>query len=172
MAKTIKHLTGIEVMLDPVNLTKTKQKNAEKWCSDNLILATHIIYVPPPDVEDNSCALDYMTYNFLKEEMKKSVPEKEIMILNFPYSTKDIPAILINCVKFELMEDFQKLLNVFQPLALDFNYENNMNCMELMKKIKLAQAETDTFQKGDTPKIIITDQSDHFDEPKEIDVLL
>lgn len=159
-------------MLDPVNLT-LKQKNTEKWCSDNLILATHIIYIPPPEIEDNTCALDYMTYNFLKEETKKSNPEKDIIILNFPYSTRDIPAILINCMKFEMMEDFHKLLNVFQPLAPDFNYENNINCMELMKQIQLAQAETDTMRKNEAPTIIVTQQCEfHIEEPRENDGLL
>ncbi|KAJ8933979.1 hypothetical protein NQ314_013659 [Rhamnusium bicolor] len=91
LAKTVKHLTGIEVMLDPVNLSKIKPKNADKWCCDNLVLATHIIYITPPDIDDNNCELDCITYNFLKEETKKTVPEKDIIILNLPYSTKDIP---------------------------------------------------------------------------------
>ncbi|KAJ8981744.1 hypothetical protein NQ317_004924 [Molorchus minor] len=134
-------------MLDPVNLTKTKQKNNEKWCSDNLILASHIIYIASPIVDDNNCELDYMTYNFLKEETKKTVPEKEIMILGLSYCTKDIPSILVNCVNFELMDEFHKFLNIFQPRSPDFNYENNINCMELMKKIKIAQVETESLKK-------------------------
>ncbi|KAJ8915101.1 hypothetical protein NQ315_000353 [Exocentrus adspersus] len=160
LAKTIKHLTAIEVMLDPISLSKTKQKHAEKWCSDNLILATHILYVAPPDIDDNACALDCMTYSFLKGETKKSIPEKNIIILHLPYSTKELPSVLQKCVKFELMVDFQKLLKVFQPLAPEFNYENNINCMELTARIKQTQAEMENFHR-----------LDEFDEP-EISVLL
>ncbi|KAJ8944433.1 hypothetical protein NQ318_002130 [Aromia moschata] len=169
LAKTVKNSTGIEVMLDPVSLTRTKQKNAEKWCSDNLILASHIIYVAPPSVDDDNCELDYMTFNFLKEETKKSVPEKEIVVLLLPYSTREVPSILVGCTKFELMGDFPRFLNIFQPMSSDFSYENDINYMQLVAKIRLAQAETDYRKTSEAPRIVITDQSE---EPNEIDGLL
>lgn len=155
-------------MLDPVNTAKAKEKGANRWCSDNLILATHIIYVAPPFVEDNQYELDYMTYSFLKEETKKYDSDKKILVLSFPYSSRDIPVVLMNCDKFELMNDFSSFVNIFQ-LSCNSNYQNNINYVELSEKIKIASAETEKF--AATPKILVTEQTENVDSA-EIDVLL
>nr|CAH7720559.1 unnamed protein product [Callosobruchus chinensis] len=166
LAKAVKYITGVEVMLDPLSTTVTKQDNSEKWCSDNLIRATHIIYVIPPQNEGTSeYEFDYMTYSFLKEEMRKNNSSKKIVVVSFPYCNKHVPQVLSGCPKFEFMDDFAAFLGIFKFVLSSFDYQNNINYIELSGKVKQVVNEMGVCNKA--PKILVTGE-----EETEIDVLL
>nr|CAI5868444.1 unnamed protein product [Callosobruchus analis] len=166
LAKAVKYITGVEAMLDPLSTTVTKQDNSEKWCSDNLIRATHIVYVVPPMNEGaNEYEFDYMTYSFLKEEMRKNNSNKKIVVVGFPYSNKHVPQILSSCPKFEFMDDFAAFLGIFKFVLSSFDYQNNINFIELSGKVKQVVNEMDVCRKA--PTILVTGE-----EESEVDVLL
>ncbi|XP_023019906.2 uncharacterized protein [Leptinotarsa decemlineata] len=171
LTKTIKALTDTEVILDPVNSGKPRGKTEEKWCSDNLILASHILYINPPLVDESPHDLDYSTFCFLKDEVKNLKSTKKVISIYFPYSWREAPYILGGCLCFELMQDFADFIAVFSTDKSKVDYRTHTDCKELADKIRVATLETERLQK-ELPEIIITEQTEVSEEPQEADVLL
>ncbi|KAG5898708.1 hypothetical protein JTB14_030656 [Gonioctena quinquepunctata] len=170
LAKTIENLTGIEVILDPVNLKRPKEKTVEKPCNDDLIFATYILYVNPPALDDSPHDLDCMTYYFLNAEIRNLESRKKIVPIFFPYSWRESPYFLGGCSCVSLMEDFSEFISIF-PLQRKVDYLTHPHCVELTDKIEAAALEMDHVQKV-LPKIVVTEQAEVSDEPREVDVLL
>lgn len=167
LANTIKHLTGIDVIVDPLNITKNTKGNVLKQCSDNLILSSHILYLTPPvsgEIEDY--ILDGMTYNFLKKETLRPNSEKKIVVVYFPYTNSEPPLFLNGCSKFELMKDFMSFMNIFEESLESRNYDNDLVYKDLCDKIKKALSEAENLSRN-LPNIVI-----EHSEPREVDVLL
>lgn len=175
LAKTITHLTGLDVITDPLNVPRNKKDKSCKLCVDHLIFASYIIYITPPAAKENArelecCGLDCMLYSFLKKEAAATTSEKKIVVVHFEYTDSEAPLILSCCSKFELMKEFSEFMNIFRCISENSNYENDLVCNELSEKIKGTQLETNNLFIS-LPKIVIN-YNDTSDEPKEIDVLL
>lgn len=167
LATTIKHLTGIDVIVDPLNITKNAKENFVKQCSDNLILSSYIIYLTPPiSGETENYMADGATYNFLRKETQKPNSGKKILVVTFPYTNNEAPPFLCGCSKYELMKDFTSFMHVFEDFIGNLNCENDLICKDLSDRIKSAQSETENLMKN-LPNILI-----EHNEPREIDVLL
>ncbi|XP_072396055.1 uncharacterized protein [Diabrotica undecimpunctata] len=156
-----------ETIVDRINLTKVEEKSVEKFCSDNLILSTHIVYVNPPYTDDDSSGLDYMTFNFIKEETKKNSSDRKLLVVRLPYSKKDVPSILSRAAHFDLVQDFPAFINSFSSIDVQADYSKLPTYMELSKKIEVANIEADNINV--VPEIVVTED---IDEPKELDGLI
>lgn len=145
----------------------TPKKNLEEWCTDDLFLATYIIYIPPPQF-DSHTDLDNITHNFLAEKQSDN-----IIVLYFPYSNENIPQILKNnTAKYHLMDEFEQFIKLLKNTKTMTNILNNLYYGDLMKKIKAAKYETD-MKINSMPKIIITeDLNENEEESTEKDGLL
>ncbi|CAG9862886.1 unnamed protein product [Phyllotreta striolata] len=166
LINSIEDLSDPPVLVDRINLTKVKEKTVEKFCSDNLILATHIIYVNPPSTDAESTSLDYMTFNFLKQETKKATAERKLIVVRLPYSRIDSPSILSSASRFELIKDFQGFIKNFSTLQPP-DFCKNGAFVELEKKIEAARIENENLMS--IPEIVVTTDNE---EPKEVDELI
>lgn len=142
----------------------TPKKDLEKWCTDDLFLATYIIYISPP-IYDASTDLDNITQNYLAEKQSDN-----IIVLYLPYSTDNIPQILKNnSIKFHLMDEIEQFLKLLKYTKSMTNIMNNLYYGDLIKKIKAAKYETD-MKNNSMPKIIVTEENE--DDSNEKDGLL
>ncbi|XP_049821332.1 uncharacterized protein LOC109600525 isoform X2 [Aethina tumida] len=151
LADLLKQTTGREVILEAF---KDPHQN-EKICSDRVLYATHILYVPPPSCDSPICEMDMMTYNFLKDEIKKRPDDKVIAIARFHYTTDEIPDVFRGCLSFLLMDEFDAFMGLFERAK---KVRQDSWYMELVRRIDLAKNDTD--MKRNMPKIIVTEQSD------------
>ncbi|KAF7284151.1 hypothetical protein GWI33_022508 [Rhynchophorus ferrugineus] len=129
--------------------------------------ASHIIYICGTHMFEP----DPSTHKLLVTESSKSISNVEIIVVSFPYSTKEIPSYLGKCLKFDLMDDFGKLI---QFLNCTVEFEEIPIFKDLSAKVTAAQIQTEPKKITlNMPVIIITEQSDGSDtEAKEMDVLL
>ncbi|XP_056643221.1 uncharacterized protein LOC130449434 [Diorhabda sublineata] len=163
----IEQFSEPEVIVERINLSKVQEKSVEKFCSDNLILATHIVYVNPPFVDDDAPGLDYMTFNFLKEETKKKTSDKKLIVVRLSYSKKDVPSILSPAIHFDLLQDLFGFINIFNTVEIHSDYTKHPVYVELAKKIEEAAREARFLR--NVPEIVVTDECE---EPTEIDGLI
>ncbi|XP_030745206.1 uncharacterized protein LOC115874247 isoform X2 [Sitophilus oryzae] len=153
------------------NIVKLLEKTLKSLGNVQLVTkineATHIVYVCGTHIFEP----DASTHKFLVIEANKTISNVEILVLAFPYSTKEIPPYLKKSLRFELMSDFGKFIHIFN---CDAEYEDAPLYAELNNKLKTAQLHTEPKKIVlNMPIIIITEQSDSSDtEPKEADVLL
>lgn len=163
----IEQFSDPELIVERINLTKVQEKSVEKFCSDNLILATHIVYVNPPFIDDDASGLDYMTFNFLKEETKKKSSNKKLIVVRLSYSKKDVPSILSRATHFDLLQDFFGFINVFNTVEIHSDYSKHPVYVDLDGKIEEAAKEARFLR--NVPEIVVTDECE---EPTEIDGLI
>lgn len=144
-----------------VNLPNEKQREAfEKFCS-NTESFTLFIYVNPPSSDFDCCSLD-----FLNEEIKKLADLNNFAVVQLPYSKSEIPEILSNCKRFELMKDYKLFMSVFSNICTDhFKMAEHKN---LTKLVELAATENEALL-GRVPEIVVTDDGK---EPGEGDGLI
>ncbi|CAG9773172.1 unnamed protein product [Ceutorhynchus assimilis] len=148
------------------SLEKTLKSLTKVQLVTNINEASHVLYICGMHIFEP----DATTHKFLVIEANKAVSKMEIFIISFPYSTKEIPPFLKNCLRFNLMEDFSKFIHLFN---CDADFENNESYIELDGQVKAAQIQNEPRKIIlNMPIIIVTEQSDSDGEPKEADVLL
>lgn len=127
--------------------------------------ATHIIYICGTHIFEPDPAV----HKHIVIEANKAVSTVEILVVSFPYSTKEIPPYLKKCLRFDLMTDYYKLVRLFN---CDAEFENNAQFLDLEAKVKAAETQTEPKKIIlNMPVIIVTQQCDE-PEPQEADVLL
>ncbi|XP_066145197.1 uncharacterized protein [Euwallacea fornicatus] len=128
--------------------------------------ASHIIYICGTHIFEP----DPIVHKHLVIEANKAVCTTDILIVAFPYSTKEVPPYLKNCLRFELMQDFPKFIHTFNCEA---EFENNTQYLDLDGKVRAAQIQTEPKKIIlNMPIIIVTEQCDSDIDPKEADAML
>ncbi|XP_050311054.1 uncharacterized protein LOC126746760 isoform X2 [Anthonomus grandis grandis] len=147
-------------------LEKALKTLGEVQISPKVTEASHILYICGTHIFEP----DPITHKYLVIEANKAISKVEILIIQFPYSTKEIPPYLRRCLRFNLMEDFSKFIHLFNCEA---QLENNLQYEELKGKVQEAQLRNEPKKIIlNMPIIIVTEQSDSDSEAREADGLL
>ncbi|CAH0564695.1 unnamed protein product [Brassicogethes aeneus] len=161
LAKILQELTGREVILEAF---KNTHEN-EKICSDVVLYASHIVYVPPPSYDTPNCEMDFMTHEFIKDELRRPQTDKVVAVASMVYSTREIPEILRGCQAYSLPEEMEAFLSLFDKdkkiMRQSEIYE------EFCKKMEIARNETEIKNSLNMPRIIVTEQSDYSDNEND-----
>uniref|UniRef100_A0AAR5PCC8 SEFIR domain-containing protein n=1 Tax=Dendroctonus ponderosae TaxID=77166 RepID=A0AAR5PCC8_DENPD len=147
-------------------LEKSLKNLAKVQIVSNISEASHIIYICGTHIFQP----DPIVHKHLVIEANRAISSVEILVVCLPYSTKEMPPYLKKCLRFNLMEDFEKLIHLF---CCDVDFSSHTQYGELDAQVKAAQIHTEPKKIIlNMPVIIVTEQSDTEPEPKEADVLL